>query len=136
LWLDILEGVGRGYGFVVKRETPARIDMSWYQAGLLDPMAVVEIETQTDSIWDSEVRNLLYSCASLKILLTYSRIGHQSRLVNGVVNAFGNRRSVGGGEEFLLILMVYEVRKERSWFDHWEGYVVRSQSGEPQLERL
>jgi len=111
--------------------------MSWYQAGLLDPVAAIEVETRADSIWDSEVRNLFYSSAGLKVLLTYAREGHQVSLVEGVRNAFRRRRRIGGSDEFLFILMTYEEKGGKRWFIRWEGYTVHSLgNAETQVKRL
>jgi hypothetical protein len=126
LWLDFFEAIAKKHGYIATKETPARIDMSWYQMGILTPVAVIEVETRANTIWDSEVRNLFYSSAKLKVLLTYVTDRCQERIVEGLRNAYRHSGTVRDDEEMLVILMIYEEREGRKWFNRWEAHVLRS----------
>jgi len=99
--------------------------MSWYQPGFLDPVAAIEFETRVESIWDSEVRNLLYSAAELKVLLTYVEDSHQREVVNQLSYLYSQRRNIHA-DELLAIVMIYNEDEGRRWFVRWEAYVFSS----------
>lgn len=133
-WLGVLEKVGQKHKFIVKREKPVRIDMSWYSRGYYDPVAAIEVETYEDTIWNSEMVNLLYSSARLKVMLTYISQDRLNEFLSRMSEFLVKRRAVPTGEEFLAIFIVYHREGGSDAFDEWRGYLINTSSSEGKIK--
>ena len=67
--LELLRNFGEEMGYVVLIEKPVKMDMTWYNPEYFEPEVAIEYERNKKGVIDSELRNLAFSSAKLKVLM-------------------------------------------------------------------
>lgn len=122
-WLGIFERTAIRHELTQK---PIRNDASWYDPTNLDPTAAIEVETNEDTIWESEIPNLLYSCARLKVLLTCVTKEREQEFVDRIRESLAKRSGVIDKEEFLAMFVIYHKSNALDQFDVWHAWLFAS----------
>lgn len=105
-------------------EKPIKIDMSWYRKPYNDPLVAIEIERDKKTVLGSEVHNLIYSSARLKVLITYVKDDEQKRFLREIRQKLADRRAAVQNDEFLVAFVLYYTERGNSVFEWWQGYVL------------
>ena len=122
--LDLLQKLGEKIGYVVLREKPVKMDMTWYNPRHFEPEVAIEYETNKKGILDSELRNLAFCSAKLKVLMTYVRKEEQEDFLKKIVDRWKKRSKRVWNDELLVMFIVYHQERRTRFFDYFQGYVI------------
>ena len=134
--LELLQKLGEEMGYVVLTEKPVKMDMTWYNPEHFEPEVAIEYETNKKGILDSELRNLAFSSAKLKVLITYVKGEEQVDFLKKIVDRWEKRRKRVWNDELLVMFIVYHPEKGKKVFDYFQGYIVYPFKGELRVKYL
>ena len=134
--LELLRKLGEKMGYVVLIEKPVKMDMTWYNPEYFEPEVAIEYETNKKGILDSELRNLAFSSAELKVLMTYVKGKEQVQFLKRIVDRWEKRSKRVWNDELLVMFIVYHPEKGNWVFDYFQGYVIYRSKGELRVKDL
>lgn len=134
--LQILTSLGQKMGYNVKIEKPVRIDVAWFDPEYIDPQVAIEYETEQKGVLTSEIQNLAYSCAPLKVLITYVRNDKVDEFLENVQLIWSKRSRRQWNDELLVMIINYLDDTNYRSFSHYDAYVFSANGNQLTIKEL
>jgi len=120
--LSILEGMGKKLGYSVSIEKPIRVDMAWFDRRYFEPQIVIEYESDKKGVLDSELLNLAYSSARLKVLITFIEEREIEYFLSEITRRWKTRSARVWNDELLVIFCIYTLETGKR-FQYFIGHL-------------